>query len=65
MTGTLPLGNEASPTGTGVALVSGGAWAGAAAAVNLGSTTYVSGTLGLANGGTGLATSSGLHGRER
>ncbi len=44
------------PTGTGVALVSGGALVGAAGAVNLASSTYVSGILPVANGGTGLSS---------
>jgi hypothetical protein len=60
VTGTLPIANEGSPSGTGVALTSGGAWVSAAGTVNLASSTYVSGTLGLANGGTGLNTASGL-----
>jgi hypothetical protein len=52
--GVLTLGQIASPTGTGVALVSGGAWVGAAGAVNLASSTYVSGLLAPANAGTGV-----------
>lgn len=44
------------PTGTGVALVSGGALVGAAGTVNLASGTYVSGILPVANGGTGLTS---------
>ena len=44
------------PTGTGVALVSGGALVGAAGTVNLASGTYVSGTLAVANGGTGITS---------
>lgn len=51
---TIPAGGGGtSPTGTGVALVSGGAFVGAAGTVNLASGTYVSGTLPVANGGTG------------
>ena len=60
VSGTLPIGNVGSPTGTGVALVSGGVWVGAAGTVNLASATYVTGTLQLGNGGTGLNTASGL-----
>lgn len=43
VTGTLPIGNEGAPTGTGVALVSSGAWTAAAGTVNLTSSTYASG----------------------
>lgn len=44
------------PTGTGVALVSAGALVGAAGTVNLASGTYVSGTLAVGNGGTGITS---------
>lgn len=61
VTGLLPLGNQAAPTGTGVALVSAGAWVGAAGTVDLSSNTYVSNTLAVGHGGTGLtALGSGL-----
>ena len=46
------------PTGTGVGLVSGGAWVSAAGPVNLASSTYVTGTLAASNGGTGLTSIS-------
>lgn len=46
------------PTGTGVYLISGGAAVGAAGTVNLASGTYVTGTLAVANGGTGLTSLS-------
>jgi len=53
---TLTLAGIPAPTGTGVGLVSGGAWVSAAGTVNLASSTYVSGITGVANGGTGLGT---------
>lgn len=54
---TIPAGGGgSSPTGTGVALVSAGAFVGAAGTVNLASGTYVSGILPVANGGTGLSS---------
>lgn len=55
VTGSLPLGNESSPTLTGFAHVTSGSWDGTARAVSL-SSADVSGQLGVANGGTGVAT---------
>jgi hypothetical protein len=53
---SLTLSLIPAPTGTGVALLSGGAWVAAAGTVNLASSTYVSGILGVANGGTADST---------
>lgn len=47
--GSVPLAVVVAPTGTGVALVSGGVWSPAAGTVNLASSTYVSGVLPFAN----------------
>ncbi len=51
-------GGGSSPTGTGVALVSGGSFVSAAGPVNLASSTYVSNQLSLTNGGTGANLSA-------
>lgn len=56
VTGLLPLGNQAAPTGTGPVKVSAGAWVAAATKIALNDTTNdVTGTLGVVNGGTGLS----------
>lgn len=52
----IALSKLVNPTGTGVALVSGGAFVSAAGTVNLASGTYVTGTLPVANGGTGITS---------
>lgn len=54
---TIPLTDVAGPTGTGVALVSGGAFSGAAGTVDLSSGTYVANQLGFSHGGTGTSLS--------
>ena len=51
-----PSGGGSSPTGTGVALVSGGSFVGAAGKIDLSSSTYVNNTLGVSNGGTGITS---------
>ncbi len=51
-------GGGSSPTGTGVALVSGGSFVSAAGPVNLASSTYVSNQLSMTNGGTGTNLSA-------
>lgn len=50
VSGLLPLGNQAAPTGTGPALISAGAWAAASGPIQLASgSTWVTGSLPLGN----------------